>query len=349
MKKTTFSKFLIVFPLLIIISACTSSSQTGSGEINVRTGFAGLSLEMVKNTPPPKVFEGDVFPFAVRIKNDGAYSIGNGEKAVFSLGIEKDYTRNVQLLDRGKFEIAEGKSSSASFEIKGKTQIDPRGGEEIISYDIQAGKIDPQSEFHSSTAIASVCYPYETILDTTVCIDTDITDLRPGKKVCIAQDMNFPNGQGAPVAITKIETRMLPSDTTFSGPPSDEIKPQFLLYIENRGKGLVIREESVSEFCTKSNTDYSNYNIVYVDVCLANSCASKDEMKCQLEVDSETEDKTVASGHIKLKDNKDIIRCYLDKGIPRNYDSYLSPLRVTLKYGYTQSISSTYAIMKPTN
>ena len=340
--KSTMKKISAIWILFAIalLASCTASNTSNNNEINVRTGFAGLNLELLKNTPPQKVFEGDIFPFIVKIKNNGAYSIKNDKKAIISLSVEKDYTRNVQLLNEGKLEIAEGKSSSAYFTIPGRTQIDPKGGEEIISYNIQAGRIDPQSEFHNSIAIAAVCYPYETVLGATVCVDTDVTNLRPGKKVCNAQDLVFPTGQGAPVAITKIETRMLPFEISPGSASTNEIRPQFLIYVENKGPGLVIKEESVSDFCTKSSTDHGNYNIVYVDAYLSDK-----KLVCQLDKEPESQD----LGHIKLKDKKDIIRCYQEEGVPRNYDPYLSPLKIEMRYGYTQSVSAAYFIMKPTN
>ena len=323
--------------LLVLLAACNASTPNNN-EINVRVGFAGLTLELLKNTPPQKVFEGDVFPVVIKINNNGAYSIKEN-KGVLSLIIEKDYTRKVELLEGNILEIEEGIGASTQFSVEGRTQINPKGDEKIISYNVYSGKIDPQSEFHSSTVIATACYPYETILGTTACIDTDVTNLRPGKKVCNAQDLIFPNGQGAPVAITKIETRMLPFEISPGSASSNEIRPQFLIYVENKGPGLVIKEESVKDFCTKSNTDHSNYNIVYVDAYLSDK-----KLVCRLDKEPESEQR-----HIKLKDKKDIIRCYQEEGVPRNYDPYLSPLKIEMKYGYTQSISANYFIMKPNN
>ena len=325
--------------MLVLLSSCTSSGSNNNKEIDLRVGFSGLSLELLKNNPPQKVFEGDIFPFAVRIKNTGAYSIKD-KKAVLSLGVEKDYTRNVELLEGNRLEVEEGISTSAKLEIDGRSQVNQKGGEEIVSYNIQTGKIDPQSEFHQSVIYATACYPYETILGTTVCIDTDVTNLRPEKKVCSAQDLIFANGQGAPVAITKIETRMLPFEISSGSPSTNEIRPQFLIYVENKGPGLVIREESVKDFCTKSNTDHGNYNIVYVNAYLSDK-----KLVCQLDSAPDSAE----LGHIKLKDKKDIIRCYQEEGVPRTYDPYLSPLKVEMKYGYTQSISASYFIMKPVN
>jgi len=327
--------FFLIFA--VIVSACTAVT-TKKTTIDIRIGIDGLSLEFLKNTPPQKVFEEDVFPAIIRVKNKGAYSIKGNDVAVLSLGVEKDYTKKVNLLKEGKV-MQEGAGSSAIFNLNGKSQLNPNGEEEIISYNIEAGKIDPQSEAHPSTITATLCYPYETVLESTICVDTDINNLRPGKKICSSQDLIFNSGQGAPVAITKIEPLMLPLQLSDS-PVTDKIKPQFLIYIENKGPGVVIKRESVKDFCTKSDTTHEDFNIVYIDAFLSNK-----PLKCQLEKKKGSNENEIR--HIKLKDKKDIIRCALEEGIQRTDDAYLSTLKIELSYGYTQSISASYFIQKP--
>lgn len=324
---------MILFTLLIV--GCSSSSAKKSAGVNVRVGFAGVDMEFLKGTPPAKIFEGDTFPALIKVKNNGAYSIKN-DQAVLSLGVEKDYTRKVDLLTGGRIKSFEGFGNAASFGLEGKSQINPIGSEEVISYNLMAGKVDPQSESHSSTVIATLCYPYETVLASNVCVDTDVNNLRPAKKVCTMQDLAFGSGQGAPVAVTKIEVNMLPviSSGRESAPM---IKPQFLIYIENKGTGTVIRAESVKDFCTKSSTEHKNLNVVYVDAYLSNT-----KLRCQLDAETSSTER----GHIKLKDKKDIIWCDLAEGIPASQDPYLSPLKVELSYGYSQSISANYVMQK---
>jgi len=329
-------KIIIIITIILaglIVASCSSQTSRGSSDINLRTGTQGLSIDFLKGTPPQRVFEGSVFPVMISVKNTGAYSI-EGNEAVISLGVEKDYTERVNILGGGNVAPIQGLETAASFGIDGKRQINPKGEEEVIVYNVVAGNIDPQSEAHPSTVLATLCYPYETILASTVCIDTDVNDLRPTSKVCRLKDLTFSSGQGAPVAVTKVEMRMLPTQVSEGSNPS-KIKPQFLIFIENKGRGTVIRQEAVKDFCTKSDTSHKNLNIVYV-----NAYISGEELQCQLDV-KPSEDEL---GHIKLKDKKDIIRCWLDEGIDASQDSYFSPLKIDLNYGYTQSISVNYFI-----
>lgn len=326
---------LVLVSFAVFLLSCTQSS-TQSKDINVRTGFNGLSMEFQKNTPPAKIFESSTFPVIIKVKNNGAYSLENDNKAILSLGVEKDYTKKVNLLAGGRVQPVDS-GSAAAFNLEGKTKINPKGEEQVISYNIQAGKVDPQSEAHQSNIIATVCYPYESVLESSVCIDTDVSNLRPSKKVCQTQDLVFSSGQGAPVAVTKIEINMLPTLADGQNELSGKIKPQFLIFVENKGQGTVIKKESVMDFCTKSETSHANLNIVYVDVYLAGQ-----KLECQLE----TKQGSNELGHIKLLDKKDIIRCVFKDGIDASRDTYLSPLKIVLKYGYTQSISANYFIQK---
>ncbi len=322
--------------IIIFVIGCTSVSSGNQKEINVHVGYEGLSMDFVKNTPPAKVFEKGEFPVYLIIKNSGAFSIkdsnANVMNAYVNLGVEKDYTSKVTLLENERIQKLSG-INAASFKIDGKSNVNPIGDEQVISFNVVAGKIDPQSEAHPSAVTATLCYPYQTILSSTVCIDSDISNLRPEKKVCQVKDLITSGGQGAPVAVTKIEMSMLPTQS-ISGQPQ-KIIPQFLIYVENVGKGLVIRKEAVNDFCTKSEGKHEDLNAVYVSAELSGK-----QLYCQIG------DREKVPVHIKLKDKKDIVRCTLREGIESVQSAYLSPLKITLDYGYTQSISTGYFIQK---
>src|SRR3989344_3701506 len=287
--------FLINLILILFIIGCgTISTTKPAKEVDVRVGFNGFTTEILKKTPPQKVFEDEVFPVIIKVRNIGAFSLEKDDKAIVALGVEKDYTKDLKLLAGGKIEQTE--ENTANFNLEGRSNINLKGEEEVISYNIQAGKVDPQSEFHGSTVIATLCYPYETILSSTVCIDTDVSNIRPGKKACSAQDLVLNNGQGAPVAITKIESSMLPK--------ADEKKivPQFLIFIENKGSGTAVRKDAVKDFCTKSsNESYQssrNVNVIYVRASLSN-----EELEC-----TPKEKESDKQGFAKLKDKKELVR-----------------------------------------
>ena len=332
-----------MFLVFIFFLVGCGADTTKTKDIDVRVGFNGLLAEFLKNTPPEKVFEDDILPVAIKIKNDGAYTIADND-AILALGVENDYTKKVELLSAGS--IRSNVGYSATFNLEGKSNNNPVGEEVLVSYNIYAGKVDPQSEFHSSAVTANLCYPYETIFSSTVCVDTDVSGLRPGKKVCRVQDLAPANGQGAPIAVTKVEISMLPTEINQDS-QARKIRPQFLILIENKGQGNPVKRESTRDFCTRDDTTsinfHDNLNRVKVNAFLSNQeldCTPKEKIDDQLS----TEKYAMA----KLKDKKELIRCTLTDGLDASQDSYLTPFRITLTYGYTQSISASYLIQKAT-
>lgn len=330
-------KKIILLVFLLLIVGCTATSSKKTKEVDIRVGFEGLKMEFLKNTPPPRIFENDKFPVVMKVRNSGATEIKKENAAFSSLGFEKDYTKNIELLISGNVNLLLGAKTQniATFSLEGKSIINQKGGEEVISYNLVAGNVDPQSEFHSSSIIATLCYPYKTVLDTTVCMDTDPNNLRPGKKVCRLQDLTFASGQGAPIAVTKIEAQMLPSMD------SGKITPQFLIYIENKGSGLAIKNDAVREFCTQGKVGSDKFNAIIVKAFFPGTGLGE-----ELDCEPKEKDSKLKQGYAKLRDKKDIIRCAFKEGIPSNQDPFLKPLRIEMDYGYTQSISANYLIQK---
>ena len=214
-------------------------------------------------------------------------------------------------------------------EIKGKSIYSPVGDEEFIQVNPQAKKISAQSETHPSTIFATACYPYNTTLGTSVCIDTDIIDEVKGKKACNVKDLTFSEGQGAPVAITKIETRMLPQD-------DNKVKPHFIIFIENKGNGEVVNSSKLNLSCSSSGLNYTDFNTLTITASLPQG-----DLKC-------SEDPTEPPGPtaVRLREKEDIVRCTLEDGVDIGRDAYTAPLKIELNYGYTFTISKDIIIEK---
>lgn len=327
-----------IFILLMLVSCGKSQEQKPLPD--VRTGLDGLSMEFVKNAPPAVVFENTQFPAILRVKNIGAHSIPKDTGAILSLAIERDYTTGIALETSSRVEQGSDKNE-AKFSVEGKTLVNTKGDEEVISYTLTAGRLEPQSETHLSNAIASLCYPYSTEIVTSVCIDTDPNGIRPIKKSCSQENLAFSAGQGAPVAVTSIEVFMLPSADT------QQIVPQFYITIENKGKGEVTHKSTYQQLCQRSSNptqgaiNYRDFNTLFITATLSN-----EKLTCALREQASKIDPNDIKGIVRLKSKKDVVRCF---GNPVNMllEAYTAPLKVTLDYGYTQSLAAEYTIRKP--
>lgn len=324
----------------LLLAGCGTTSQAGGKNIqDVQTGTAGLEMEFLKNAPPKIVFEQTLFPVMLRVKNTGTYTLKD-KKAVLSLGVERDYTSSVNVEAGGR--ISRSNDNEAEFVLEGKTPLNPKGDEEVITYTVEAGKIDPQSESHPSIVLASLCYPYQTTLAASVCIDPDPNNVRPIKKSCAVQDLSYGSGQGAPVAITKVEVQMLPT-------ASETVKPQFIVSVENKGKGEVTKFSAYDAACRKTTgtITYKDFNALDMEARLSGQklqCSLRDEA-----VADESNPNPDPQQFARLSSGKGVVRCsYPDDApaISRAAESYTAPFTITLSYGYTQSLTTDYAIKK---
>lgn len=339
-----YRNFLILLVISLLVACTPNQSSAKPKEIDVFVGTEGLAAEFAKTAPPPKVFEESSFPIALRIRNKGAYSIKEINKGVLSLGVEKDYISNLKFEQQSR--LIPVSDNLAYFYVDGKTQINPQGDETIISSTARTGKLDPQSELKQSTITATLCYPYKTTLSATVCIDPDVEGVRPGKKICKLQDVSFGSGQGAPIAITQIQPQIVPV--------VDGIKPQFLIFVENKGKGSPINNVGYAAACNKFdyNKDLgSSRDLWNVATIKAYKAGKEDDISNQLECtpslkgESGNSDKT--TGILRFRDGKDFVRCTFKNILPKNSDAFQSSLKIVIDYGYVQSIATNFVIEKP--
>jgi len=320
--------FAFVVVSLVLIAGCSGGKKEDERpitDVDIRKGEDGLEMGFLSNAPPGNVFEDSPFPIAVELRNTGACHINSetGEcttekKGIIVFGFEEAY---VAAETSGK--------EWQEFGINGKSIFNPKGDVEFITIDAQTKKISAQSETHPSTIFATACYPYKTIFGSSVCIDPDIYGMGKGQKACDIKEMAFPQGQGAPVAVTKIETRMLPeNDETI-------VKPHFFIFIENKGNGEVVNLSKVEKACTNEPLEYTDFNSMQINVTLSGKLldCSVDTGGAKIET-------------IRLRDKKDLVRCTLEEGIDLGRDAYTAPLRIELQYGYTFTISKDIIIEK---
>ncbi len=324
------AKTSIIFLFVLFIIGCGRESHPIT-DVDIYRGTDGLTIEFIGNTPPDEVFENTPFPFGIKLVNEGAYNIADG---YITFSLEEDYL----LLDENSMNSLgdrvrwEGSKPQIRFSLNGKSIEVAEGEEEIITLRGEAKKLEELSQIHESSILTTACYGYETNLVATVCVDTDLYDLKKIVKPCEIKDLRFSN-QGAPVAITGIEVKMVPMDT-----PS-RIRPQFLINIENKGDGLVTKrsDEIISRACSQNPLNYSDFGIVDINVFLG---GERKQLNCNIANNQN-------SGVVKLRDNRGIARCILEEGIDEREGTYASPLSVELDYGYTYTISRNIIIKKP--
>ena len=320
MKKT----IIMVLVVALIISGC--KGRYTDGPIVTRDIFEGKNGLVMEFQPiPGEVFGGSPFRFDVELRNEGAFDI---ERGYLTLGLESDFIGLGEWLIRAPITgmMSDGQ---AEFDLKGKSILNPEGSQGMTSVTLFAKEIEALREMHTSVILFTGCYAYQTKLSEGMCIDADLLGTKTVEKACEVEDKSF-SSQGAPVAITKIEATMFPED--------DVVKPRFLIYIENKGGGEVIKSDVVRKACSGESISYDDFNLIKVNAYLFDK-----QLKCTPGLTDKTTEKT---GKVRLKEKKDEILCVLEEGISKEIGTHTETLNVELDYGYTQTISTAIGIKK---
>jgi len=342
-------KIIITLVILLFICGCKGGNEGYTPTItskDIYIGKEGLEMEFFENAPPIEIFENSVLPIGLRLYNKGAYDIGASDmhegtqRGYLSISLEKDYMG----LDEVSLKSINGKVNfrdpeHIQFDLKGKNIEYPKGEEEVITFTANTkdlSKTDPQSEYHDSLISITACYKYQTKAVETVCIDTDVYGFkkRPEERPCKVKTLTL-SSQGAPVAVTKIESEMVPKKDN----PS-VIKPNFIITVKNIGKGEVVKENKVEDACSSRPINYTEWNNINVKAYIS-TMDEENKLDCDFIKEGTRDD-----GTIILKQKQDIVRCSYEEGFDEKKGIFSSPLYIILDYGYTDTISREVRIKK---
>jgi hypothetical protein len=294
--------------ILVILILLGCGKNDGPSVDAYKKGTDGLQLTFLKGAPPDKLYEDSGFTVGIQVKNKGAYDIKDGELV---LNLETDYM--------------EATNAKTPINLAGRSLYNPGGAFDMVQYDAQTRLIDAQSMKHTSQVIATACYEYYAETSQNVCIDADYSSIRPGKKVCEVKDLTLTD-QGGPVAITKIEQRMVPRD-------GGTVQASFIIHIQNKGTGTPVNMLNTKAACgVNTDKDLTYWNYVHLK-----TIQLSDNFYQFYNKDSTSGNMVCSPNPVKLEKGIGQIRCTTPDLSPGS--SYIAPLNVILAYGYTESIS----------
>jgi len=213
--------------------------------------------------------------------------------------------------------------------LDGRELSSPEGTSQIIEFKAQALELDELSVQHTSPVILTTCYAYTTEVAEDICIDPDPTSDRD--KACTMNDITLKD-QGAPVAVTKIEPRIIPS--------TENSRLQFLIYIENKGDGRIIGSDMIDSACTASKMRNEDWNRVK----LAEFSFQNTDYRY---VYGQTGNTIVCDTNpLRLKGEADYIKCTFDDDadISQTTPAFTTQVNIKLDYGYLKSITKNVII-----
>jgi hypothetical protein len=328
MKKSTLVLLVISLVLLLSLTACDQRGYSQTPEFHI--GKEGLNFRFVNQAPPQEVFEGTEFDVQLFIHNKGAFSLRSPDDD------ETQYRAKVNLegYDSSKvFSITEAFLGQGLYvnpehiRLEGKSYYYPDGEQDYFPLERFFAKAVPANFETSKVSFqATICYPYKTFFSEQVCIDTDPEGLGRRQQTCRVSDLSFSGGQGAPIAVTKIESKMIPR--------GQYVLPQFTIHLAHLGKGeftdfILEADDNGVQGCS-SEVTYTDKNIVAFNAWLGS-----DKLTCVTE-------------KVRFDEKgKTSVDCFLDsQSIFAVGDNYYTQLGVELNYLYSQTTSTEVTIKR---
>lgn len=292
-------KLIIIF-LVILLCGCVNNDDKLTEE-DLKKGTDGVDIGFTSDAPPDSVIEDSSFKIGAMLHNRGFYTAPDVHLV---LSTEEGY---IQLEDNKK-----------TVEIEGKTLSTPGGGQEKAYFEAVSKQIGAQKDRHPTDIVLTACYNYKTIFDNQLCINPHQYE-KGEEDVCTDTSRSF-NSQGAPLAVTKVETRMQSKD--------NEVQPVIIIHVENKGDGTLLKHGIANEACSDKGLKREDFNKVKLDefhLGNKNFTGENDEIKCTEETN--------------LVDGKGKFRCRVQDTVSKNSPAYNAQARAVLKYGYTKSVS----------
>ena len=292
MKATIFTFGILCCMLLLVTGCSLLSSGGGLSIISPYQGKEGITAAFLNNAPRAEQYEGNDLFVSVKLENKGAASVQNG---ILVLGTDNGYMHSFD-------------AERTTFSLKGKRETKIWTGEQMSEFFTgKLAELSTYQEQHESTVSIKLCYPYYSLVQTDICIDTDVFGLYGKRKACSAKELTFKD-QGAPVAITKIENEIIPMK-------DNKVKLMMKIYYTNLGSGRVVSQESYATFCDSTKVPKStDFGILAAEVQLSGAT-----IQC------------IGTPEI-LADNQGSLTCTSEpmQAVP----PYKTALKVQLNYGY---------------
>lgn len=213
-------KVILLSAVLLLLVGCgLLGGGGGPGKIvlaDFKKGINGLQINKIEGLPGNEFFEGSNFKIGLNLKNTGGYDIYGGEIEI--AGFDERYVS-----------IREKKKTLQP--IIGKNVGNIEGGFYIEEFQGQALKSLEKAKEYKATYYAIATYDYRSEAQVDVCVNTNLySDLKLAES-CKPQSSISLSGQGAPVAITKVEEIIIPEDLG--------ARVVFKIYVENKGGGYL--------------------------------------------------------------------------------------------------------------
>lgn len=299
MKKSALSLILLSF--LLACQAPTSGQSPQPQEF--RSGTQGLDLQYVANLPPPRLFDRDQVNIMLQVENRGTAPLGGRADRIYLSGFDPTIITGI------------GTDGLPIPPLEPRSAFVSQGGRDTISWRGQIRSLtDKRIDKYTPLLLATACYTYETTATAQVCLDPNPYQATSQQKVCTASGVGL-GSQGAPIAITNVDVQPQPQRT------------RFIITITNSGGGTVYKYGTqYLNKCSPYSAGLAFDEVDFVQLSDITILGRSIKQSCKgLDRD----------GHLRLTSGTGQLFCEVDLN---EQSAFLSPLTITLRYGYRQSI-----------
>lgn len=293
-------KILIISVIfvLIVVSAC----DVNKAPTTYHLGMKGIVLDKASSNPDI-VYEEETFALGMMITNQGAANVNNG---VLMVNFD-DYFLE---LDNTQSQV----SKIQPVTLQGKSIYNPTGGADYLEYVFKAKVLGVARESIDTRINFNLCYRYNTDITTEVCIDTKTRTSDQRIYACKGKEYVSNAGQGAPIAITKIEPEMMRV--------GNSVRPLFRIYIKNMDDGYTLNPDY--NLCSNPTKNAAELNKLKVRAWISADI----ELNCSPE-------------EVRLVEGETIARCFVKDvnldHFSKDKSNHITMLRVLLDYDYVYS------------
>ncbi|HME87372.1 MAG TPA: hypothetical protein VKE88_03085 [Candidatus Nanoarchaeia archaeon] len=300
-------KLLMILFISFLLVACTPKKETAD-----LLGSDGLSITIGRT--PSELYVGQGLQIPVELENVGTATVKNAVLAV------DGYTQDVI-----KFTSP---TRIEGINLEGKSQFVSRG-ERTTKFFTIGSIVLPNNQDRKETFNILACYQYQTQASPVVCINPQLAlGLAEVPSGCTFVDAQISPSQGAPVAVTKVETYYV----------ADKQEVEFRIFIKDvSGKGVLVNSLAYAKRCLSPDPlTKDDFDSISMEAYLGGQ-----KLECSVPGKTESTDTFTLSP----VDTADSIRCHA------SYDTreqaYTSILSVYLSYGYIQGKEFSITLKNP--
>jgi hypothetical protein len=204
-------QIVVLMFVLLFLLGCGGPGE-GQATYNYKQGFGSLEINFLDSAPPKKIYPESKFKMIVELNNQAAYDIKNGK--VKLVGVD------------GK--IFEIQPLQEQFnQLLGKSLTSPDGERIFKEFDGKAKELFQNAEKYQNPFFLKVSFDSVFEFVDTLCINPNLYGVFDSG--CKVEERKTYSGQGAPVAVTEVESIIYPS--------SGGAEVEFRILVRNRGKG----------------------------------------------------------------------------------------------------------------